>query len=308
MKWTFLSLLFLPFYLLGQGCSSAGFCTMGALKSDQNFSFVKKIKVNYVELSQLLAFTGLSETIQATTLDASVSISAKNRIQVRLPYIWVSGDLGNTRGFGDVYLTYTRNIIQKKNYEFNAMVGTKFPRFTTNITTSEGLPLPMYYSPSLGTYDIVLGASFINKNWLLGVGLQQPIANKVTDNQFSPNRWANTSLESQAKRYTHSVNLIRGGDIMLRIERNFRFNRYNFHIGLLPVYRFEKDQVLKQDEIVALEGSNGLAMTGILGAGYGINLHSRIKLFYGHRLLQRVSNADGLMKTSVSTIAYEWRF
>ncbi len=69
--------------ILGQGCSSAGFCTMGALKADQKFGIGKSIKLNYVEISQklnyveisqLIAFSGLGETINATTLDISVTI------------------------------------------------------------------------------------------------------------------------------------------------------------------------------------------------------------------------------------------
>jgi hypothetical protein len=310
MKQTLLAiyLLFTSYISFSQGCSSAGFCTMGALKADQTFSPIKKVRLNYVELSHLVAFTGLGETIQASTIDASISISSKNKIQLRLPYAWVQGDLGKTSGFGDVYFTYTRSLFQKNNYNISVMAGTKLPRFSTNFSTKDNLPLPMYYSPSLGTYDLILGASFINKSWLLGIGFQKPIYNRSIDNQFSANAWMDSPLEQQAQKYTYSVGLQRGSDIMLRIEKNIRFNRYNFHVGLLPVYRIEADEVLEDNIRKKLKGSQGLAMTGILGAGYNFDLHSRIKLFYGHRLVARDSNADGLMKTSVTTIAYEWRF
>jgi len=58
----------------------------------------------------------------------------------------------------------------------------------------------------------------------------------------------------------------------------------------------------------AAEGSTGLALTGLVGGGYRLNVHSSIKLLYGQRLLQRDYNGDGLMKAQLASIAYEWRF
>jgi hypothetical protein len=295
--------------IFSQGCSSAGFCTMGALKADQKFSLYKKVKLNYIELSQLIAFSGFGETINATTLDVSVSLGAKNKFQVRVPYVWVNGPLANTKSVGDVYLTYTRNLVSKKEYSINAMIGTKFPRFTTALATPEGKPLPLYYSPSLGTYDLVLGASFINEKWLLGVGFQQAIANTTVDNGFNPLAWESTPLFSQAQKYDASKNLKRGADVMLRIERNFRFGRYSFHTGLMPVYRLNPDEITDaNNQRVQVAGSDGLALTGIIGGRYSLDAHSSIKVFYGYSLIARKAIPDGLMKTSVATLAYEWQF
>jgi hypothetical protein len=302
-------LLFHQNISFSQGCSSAGFCTMGVLKADQKFSNVKKIKLNYVEISQLIAFSGLGETINATTLDASLSFGRKNKLQVRLPYAWVNGPLANTRAFGDVYLAYSRNLLSKNNYAISAMIGTKLPRFTTALATYEGLPLPLYYSPSLGTYDLVLGVSFINQNWLLGIGYQQPLFNTTIDNQFNPKAWENTPLASQALRYDASTNLKRGGDIMMRIERNFRFGRYNAFVGSMPVYHITTDEISNDEGIrTRVENSKGISVTAIIGGGYNLTAHSLIKFFYGYTAIRRQANPDGLMKTSVATLTYEYKF
>lgn len=296
-------------YVWGQGCSSAGFCTMGALKADQKFSLSKKIKLNYIEINQLVAFSGLGETINATTLDAAVSVGTKNQLQWRVPYAWVNGPLASTKSLGDVYLTYTRNLIATPHYSINASVGTKFPRFTTALATPEGLPLPMYYSPSLGTYDIILGLSFNNKNWLVGGGYQQALGNNIIDNQFIASDWENTPLANQATRYTNSKNLRRGADAMLRLQRKFHIGRLGFSAGLMPVYRLTPDEIEQEDgERIKLANSKALVITGILTGSYNLNAHSAFKILYGKTLLARESNADGLMKTSVTTIAYEWRF
>ncbi len=292
-----------------QGCSSAGFCTMGALKADQKFSAQKRLKLNYIEVNQLIATSGFGETINATTLDVALTLGTKNSFQIRLPYVWVNGPLANTEGFGDVYLTYTRSLIKEKDYQLNASLGTKIPRFTTNLTTPEGLPLPMYYSPSLGTYDLIAGVSFINKKWLLGIGYQQVVSGNPIDNQFNPQAWEGTPLAEQAARYDASMNLERGADIMLRIERNIRRGRYNFFVGAMPVYRITADRMTDAEgREIAIDSPTGLAITGIVGGGYRFNAHSSLKLFYGRRLSKKPYNGDGLMKEDVGTIAYEFRF
>jgi hypothetical protein len=262
-----------------------------------------------VEVSHLVAFSGLGETINATTFDASVSFGKKNQFQIRLPYAWVNGPLANTQGFGDIYLAYSRNLVSKNNYSINAMLGTKIPRSSTAVATAEGLPLPLFYAPSLGTYDIIVGASFINQKWLLGIGFQKPLFNVTTDNQFTPTAWSDTPLANQAQRYDASVNLTRGADVMMRIERNFRFGRYNLFLGSMPVYRITADKIDNQNgEQITLEGSKGLSMTGIVGGGYNFNARFLVKCFYGQTLLRKELNSDGLIKTSVITLTTEYKF
>ena len=302
-------LLFLPSKSVAQGCSSAGFCTMGVLKADQKFSSIRNLKLNYIEFNQLVAFSGLGEDIHATTIDAAFSMGEKNQLQVRIPYVFVNGPFANTRGVGDVYIAYSRNIVKKKEYAISAMLGTKIPRGSTNLTTAEGNPLPLYYSPSLGTTDIVLGASFINKKWLLGVGYQQPLMNVTTDNQFSPEAWVDTDLEEQARRYDASANYKRGADIMLRLERNFRFGRYNFFLGSMPVFRVTSDQITNAEgNNVILKDARGLSLTGIIGGGYNLNARMMIKVFYGNTIIRKDLNPDGLLKTSVITLTAKYNF
>jgi len=289
-----------------QGCSSAGFCTMGALKSDQKFSERKVLKLNYVELSHLLATSGLGEQIQASTLDISVGIGRRQALQMRLPYVQVQGPLARTEGLGDVYLTYNYELLQKRNYKVALSLGTKLPRFSTQLSTAEGLPLPMYYSPSLGTYDVIAGISWLSKRWLLGLGYQQALPGQSLDNAFDPAAWAGSDLSA----YDYSVGLRRGADVMLRVEHHIRSKRFNFFVGVLPVYRVSPDEVqdTQSNTWQAAEGSTGLALTGLVGGGYRLNVHSSIKLLYGQRLLQRDYNGDGLMKAQLASIAYEWRF
>ena len=99
---------------------------------------------------------------------------------------------------------------------------------------------------------------------------------------------------------------------MLRVERNFRFSRLNFSLGLLPIYRITNDKIL--DPTVDPEnhtkpnGAKGLALSAIGTVGYNFNVKTGIKLLVGRKIVQRDNNPDGLTRVLVSTISYFHRF
>ena len=97
---------------------------------------------------------------------------------------------------------------------------------------------------------------------------------------------------------------------MLRVERNFRFVKYNFTIGLLPIFRVKKDQIFDNttDSYHKLDGTTGMALSALAGFGYNLNVNNSLKLTYGVKLKQRDVNPDGLTRTSVIIIAYLFRF
>ena len=101
---------------------------------------------------------------------------------------------------------------------------------------------------------------------------------------------------------------------MLRAERNFRFSRLNFTLGLLPIYRITNDEIslrnplTGQFERVKPDGARGLAMSGIFTTGYSINAQSGIKLLLGRKFTQREENPDGLTRHFVSSFTFYYRF
>ena len=96
---------------------------------------------------------------------------------------------------------------------------------------------------------------------------------------------------------------------MFRAERNFRFSRFNFSAGLLPIYRITNDRITNLQGVeVKPVGASGLALSGILTAGYNFNVRSGIKILWGHKIVQRDKNPDGLTREMVSSITYNYRF
>src|SRR5688572_5478429 len=295
-------------YTFAQGCSDAGFCTMGAMKPDQPFNKKIELRLRSMEISFYRGTTPkvVTPVIYVATADLNFSLNSRTSFQIKLPFQAVQGRLANTSGLGDISLCMTRTLINRENFNINFSIGGKIP--TNNSSKDvDGLPLPMYYQTSLGTYDFITGISFISRNWLFATGIQLPF-NK-NGNEFLWEAWKGTSEEPYIFNYNQAKELQRGTDIMLRVERNWRFSRLNFSLGLLPIYRINNDEIsLSNGTRFKPSGAQGLAMSAIFTTGFGFNVRAGIKLLLGHKLVQRDNNPDGLTREFVSTLGYYYRF
>ena len=292
---------------LAQGCSDAGFCTMGAMKPDQPFNKKVELKLRSMEISFYRGTTTLTPVIYVATADLNFSLNSKTSFQVKLPYQAVTGRLANTSGLGDISLCLTRNVFKGEKFDVNVSVGGKV---ATNKSDKDvdGYPLPMYYQTSLGSYDFITGISVISRNWLFATGIQHPF-NK-NDNQFLWTAWQGGPEDiAYIQKYSNSKELQRGTDVMLRVERNFRFSQWNFTLGLLPIYRINHDEITDGNgKRIQPDGTTGLALSGIFTTGYSIDVRSGIKLLIGHKIVQRDENPDGLTRELVTSLSYYYRF
>lgn len=342
---TFIKLFIIFFVILsffksfGQGCSDAGFCTLGALRPNQPYSKKVNLKLRSIEISNYLGITQPNPDafagrvfIYNVSADVNVSVSNKISAQIKLPYQFVHGGLANTNGLGDISLSGSYNIFSNEKLQINASLGMKIPtgdaNKTKNVRANDGsvrdISLPMYYQTSLGTWDVLGGISLITNNWLFATGFQQALTE--TPNQFLWTSFANTPDFTKSLNYLKSNRLIRGTDVMLRVERNFRFSNWNFYGGLLGIYRITKDKFFETagglNQHISVDGSQGLALTALVGGGYRFNTHSGIKAMFGYNLIDRVAtqkrgtnpeivlhkNPDGLSRQMVITLGYEYRF
>lgn len=325
MKYTLLLLtgFLIPLLSFSQGCSDAGFCTMGAMKPDQPYSKRIAVKLQSAELSFYRGTTTLTPIIFVATADLNFSIKGRNTFQVKLPYQAVTGRLANTQGMGDISLCFTRNVYHTDNFNINLSFGGKIPTNRSDKTVKaptgepERWPLPMYYQTSLGTYDVISGISLISRKWLVATGIQIPL--NQNHNQFVWSAWAEaeSGLKAYADEYNQAKDLKRGIDVMLRVERNFRFAKFNFSAGLLPIYRITRDQFWRSGTEkgspitqVKPKEASGLALSAIATVGYNFDVRSGVRLLVGHKVdeIQRKSNPDGLTRELVSSLTYIYRF
>ncbi|WP_448528934.1 hypothetical protein [Raineya sp.] len=316
MKTTFSTLLFfwMAFQATSQGCSDAGFCTMGAMRPDQHKSKILKLKLNSLEFTQHYAFTRFGDMYLSYIIDVDLPIASKTSFHFKLPYTFIFNQLPTTHGLGDISLSFTRNLLQSQDWNINFTLGGKIPTNGNNLSY-KGIPLPSYYQSSLGTYDLVVGMGIIYKNWLFATGYQQ--AFNRTRNQFlryvldgeAHNSFDGTEYFSQANSYANSKELMRSPDVMARLERNFRISRFNAHAGLLAIYRLQDDEATNfKGERFRIVGSKGLTLNGLIGANYRLSANSAIKFLYGKKLTVKDRNPDGLGREYVINIGFERRF
>ena len=100
---------------------------------------------------------------------------------------------------------------------------------------------------------------------------------------------------------------------MLRAERNFRFSRFNASLGMLSIYRINRDEITDKPlsatpTRIKPDGTTGLALSAIVTVGYSFNVRSGIRILYGKKLVDRDVNPDGLTRHEVSSISYYFRF
>jgi hypothetical protein len=299
-----------------QGCSDAGFCTMGAMKPDQAFSKHINLKLKSVEMSYYKGVTPLTPIITVINLDVSVGFTEKTGFQVKVPYQTASGSFGNTSGLGDISMSLTHNFYESDNFDFNATVGVKIPTNKSDLASdaskvpnTEGAVFPMYYQTSLGSFDIVAGASLISKKWMFAAGYQQALT--ANNNTFDSLEWISDYPDpNYVKSYAEATLLKRGTDVMFRVERNFRFVKYNITLGLLPIIRITKDQIFDDalQAYVKVPETTGMALSALAGFGYNLNVNNTLKFTYGYKLKQRNVNPDGLTRDNVMILAYLFRF
>src|SRR5262245_12060964 len=122
-----LSIFLIPTTGFSQGCSDAGFCTMGAMKPNQPFSRKLNLRLRSVEFSQYVGVNKIGDVIMSYTGDINIGLSSKYTVQIKVPYMIVLGRLANTNGLGDFSLSASRNLIAKEKYQLNFTVGTKIP-------------------------------------------------------------------------------------------------------------------------------------------------------------------------------------
>ncbi len=301
---------------ISQGCSDAGFCTMGAMKPDQPFNKKIPIRLRSMEVSFYRGTTTTSPIVYVATADLNFSVfDSKTSFQVKLPFQAIKGNFGNTNGISDISLCLSRNIFTSEKFDINISLGSKIPTNGSNLKNEDnGLSYPMYYQTSLGTYDAIAGISLINRNWLFATGIQHPF-NK-NKNQFTWSQWDDVYQDGNSmdyvRTYAQCYELKRGTDVMLRAERNFRFSRFNASLGMLAIYRINRDEItakpLTDPVRVKPDGTTGMALSAIATVGYSFNVHSGIRILYGKKLMDRDVNPDGLTRHDVATISYYFRF
>jgi len=196
----------------GQGCSDTGACSIGSLDEvSGNETKPPKFKLSYDQNF------GLGEKfilISTTSIIVEHRFLKSTSFVVRVPFIFTTGNLGNTIGIGDVLVSFIQQLFHGQNSQLGILVGGKLKTNNSNFSFNEK-PLPMAYQTSLGTYDIIIGAQYIYKTWDFYLAYQHPFGR-------NNNQYLHPEGEADEKKlYYESAQLRRGDDIALRVQKTF---------------------------------------------------------------------------------------
>ena len=141
--------------LFAQGCSDAGFCSIGAMKSG-SVDLEKKYR-NTLGLSMTYGAGERSTTLFIPQFEWMMSIGKRGYFEVKLPVYHASGKLGAQTGLGDPVINYTQTLRDNDNFRVQGTVGFRISTGNANALDEKGASLPMLYQSNLVTADLILG-------------------------------------------------------------------------------------------------------------------------------------------------------
>lgn len=287
----------------GQGCSDAGFCTIGNLNQQKGDSVKRGQKII------LLASVGLGDEnvfVFSPGIQYENQFSQHWGIQIKLTGNYATGNLGHAIGLGDLFISGTRTFTGTKGWETSITIGAKVPLNTGNLK-NERKSLPMQYQSSLGTLDFITGLSIANRNFQFSAGLQQPLTG-INRNNFLPAYW-NTA---EADKYPPSNDFNRKADVLLRTVYTFALSKkVSINTGLLGIYHVDDDTYVNgnvSNNPLDIHGSKGLTLNATLAATWTISSTLSLGIAAGTPLLYRDVRPDGLTRSIVISPELRWSF
>ena len=288
-----------------QGCSDAGFCSIHAIKNNTAASVEKDDNNNDIAIGFSFGKGERSTSVYTPYVEYTRSLTEQTSVTAKVSFSAVTGELANTTGLGDLFLSVNHAIDHKKKWQKSFIVGLKIPFDQADIV-EKGIHLPMPYQTSLGTTDIVLGLSYIRKAFGATAALQQPLK-KMNGNRFLPSDYPSVPL---AGAYLPTNYFERKGDALLRLSYNFDLkSKFSIRPSLLGIYHLGNDSYLDADKMrIEIPKSNGLTLNANVFVDYKLTETSALELTLGTPFVVRTNRPDGLTRSFVAAVEYKFSF
>jgi hypothetical protein len=284
-----------------QGCSDAGFCSVGALKNTSLFEQPK----HQLDLGLNFGYGEQKTLTYNPYVQYGIRLSNRFQIQGKLTATYATGFLGTNTNIGDLYGIATYTAQKNSVNDISLIGGIKIPLTTANDRSSNGLALPLDYQSSLGTYDLIAGINYVLLNHLeADAGIQLPVIQE-NHNTFFPDDYNETRI----KYFPPTNQLHRQPDVLFRL--GYYINLSHSIIlkpNLLAIYRIGSDTYTNRSG-----ASSILSGTGGLTLNEGVNLtkqfknHNQLEIIYAAPSVSKVTD-DGLIREWVLNVQYTFAF
>jgi hypothetical protein len=266
-------------------------------KAPASLLYYIKYPKYYFQLSTYYGVGDRGTIIIIPQLDVNVRLLARTLFaQIKLPYAFISGKLGQVKGMGDVTFSVSYLALSQKKSTITLTAGVKIPSNNANLLADQ-FPLPMVYQTSLGATDLLLGTKFTFKKWEAIFAYQHAF----NSNQ---NNYLHSASENS---YFESNKLKRSDDAVLRINRNFTRKRSTVAPGLLFIYHLKNDTYINAvgHRLEAI-GSKGLTLNFNFAASIPLTKKTDFTFVFASPFVVRDARPDGLTRKYVVVAGFKY--
>jgi hypothetical protein len=287
--------------LFSQGCSDAGFCSVGGLKTSHQ---VEKFHPTTVSVGTFLGFADYGILVSGGVVDVQHSFSNSFSGSVKVTSLMQSGKQTTQFGLSDVFVNGIWNV----DPTFSVIGGVKIPLNSANRTIN-GSHLPMDYQSSLGTFDAIVGIAFSVNDFQFQVGYQHPLTQNK--NRFVPFSKAGTTLDFSDFQSTFFYK--RSPDALFRVSYSVLQNKdWSMMVGVLPIYHISQDTFVDETkaffEYDKIIGSRGFTVNANVFLRYNFSTQSAVEMTLASPFITRSSRPDGLTRSFISSVDYKYSF
>jgi len=271
-----------------QGCSDAGVCSASQHIQD------RAAKTHQFRFTESLGLGDQNVWIFTSVFSYRFQAHKNVSLGLSIPYSVTAGNITTTNGIGDIIINTEVRIINRNKSHISLFLAGKLA--TSNANKKNGASaLPMVYQQSSGTNDIIGVLNWNYSKWLFALGYQH--AFNANTNEFLAEEFP---MESPAAAYHSSAFLLRGDDVMLRIQKVFYLkNASKIKAGLLPIFRIQQDEIKKDGKYQKVENSNGLTLNLYVGWNHRISKNIGGEIQIAAPPITREVRADGTTRTFV---------
>lgn len=254
--------------------------------------------------------------------EIGLGLTERLGMQLKMPYVSASGNLGENSGIGDLIFTTSYAFVMERTRNLTAIAGLRVPTGETSPQPLEQTsfgpdfkPLPMPYQPGLGTLDLLLGVQYRYKRWSTALAYQH-VLDQGNENLFYHEAWDG---DADALKYFESAYLERANDAVARLQYTLPIGKFSIQPGLLAIYHLGLDSRLELDGTPDpwdmepfvrrdVEGSDGLTLNLTADARYDVSDALALEVAFGSPVIVREARPDGLTRHWVLSVGARFAF
>ncbi len=284
-----------------QGCSDAGFCS---LKYHGSKEEAGKSHKNSITVGNIVGIADGNTFINGNWIGYSRQLSKRTFADIKLSSNFASGYLANNFNIGDITTSVSWMLTENKSKKsaWQALGGVKIPLTGSN-DKAGGLPLPMAYQSSLGTFDLLLGVLYRKNNWEFTHAWQIPLS-KTNKNSFFKEYAATDEFLTTNKFGRKSDALLRAGYNLPQVN-----SWLSLKPNLLAIYHTANDtyEDIFGDRQSIID-SRGLTLNANIIATAKLNNRSSLDLSLATPFIVREIRPDGLTRSFTASLEYKISF